>query len=157
MLYNNLQSLCTVTAVDFSSMLGTAVLCAGSKADLQLQVLFCHQGVVAGVTGTAMAASGHLPEAPPIDPAKAAAEAQAEALRLTQLEAIQNMSFIRRWSFRISTHEDFEMVVFVIIFANIVTLAMYNPLKPDSSGYNYYLDRIRKTSGHAVHSCLLSQ
>lgn len=126
-------------------------------AQLGLLMLSCsHKGVVAGVTGAAVSANGPLPQAPPGDPAKAAAEAQAEALRLAQLEAIQKMSLIRRWSFRISTHEDFEMIVFVIIFANIVTLAMYNPLKPDSSGYNYYLDRIRKARCAACVCVLLT-
>lgn len=89
-------------------------------------------------------ADAQPPVPPPADPSKAAAEAQAEAQRLVQLEALQKMNFIRRWSYKISTHEDFEMIVFVVIFANIVTLAMYNPLKSDSQGYNYILDRIRK-------------
>ena len=65
------------------------------------------------------------PPPPPVDPAKAAAEAQAEAIRLAQIEALKQMNIIRRWSYRISTHEDFEMIVFIVIFANIVTLAMY--------------------------------
>lgn len=81
---------------------------------------------------------------PPVDPAKAAAEAQAEAIRLAQIEVLKQMNVIRRWSYRISTHEDFEMIVFIVIFANIVTLAMYNPLESDDHGYNFILDRIRK-------------
>lgn len=84
------------------------------------------------------------PIPPPVDPAKAAADAEAEALRLANLEALQKMNVVRRWCVRISTHEDFEFVVFVLIFINIVTLAMYNPLKTDKSGYNFVLDRIRK-------------
>ena len=64
----------------------------------------------------------------PEDPAKAAAAAEAEASRLANLEALKAMSVIRRWCFRISTHEDFEFVVFVLIFINIVTLAMYHHL-----------------------------
>lgn len=63
------------------------------------------------------------------------------------------MNVVRRWCVKISTHEDFEFVVFILIFANIVTLAMYNPLESDSSRYNYILDRIRKsaasTAAHA--------
>lgn len=81
---------------------------------------------------------------PPVDPAKAAAAAEAEALRLAHLEALKKMNVVRRWCFRISTHEDFEFVVFVLIFVNIVTLAMYNPLKTSDSGYNFILERTRK-------------
>lgn len=55
------------------------------------------------------------------------------------------MNVVRRWCVKISTHEDFEFVVFILIFINIVTLAMYNPLKTEDSGYNFYLDRIRKS------------
>lgn len=88
----------------------------------------------------------------PIDPAKAAAEAQAEAQRIAQVEALQKMNIVRRWSLKISTHEDFEMIVFIVIFANIVTLAMYNPLESDSHGYNYILDRIRKPSCLLLHA-----
>lgn len=90
--------------------------------------------------GGVLAATLPVPE----DPAKAAAAAEAEALRLAHLEALKKMNVIRRWCFRISTHEDFEFVVFVLIFINIVTLAMYNPLKPDDSGYNFILERTRK-------------
>lgn len=93
-----------------------------------------------------MAADGQAlaPPPPPVDPAKAAAEAQAEAIRVAQIEALKQMNIIRRWSYRISTHEDFEMIVFTVIFANIVTLAMYNPLESDDHGHNFILDRIRK-------------
>ena len=73
---------------------------------------------------------------PPLDPA--------EAQRLSHIEALKKMNPVRRWCVKISTHEDFEFVVFVLIFINIVTLAMYNPLKPDSKGYNFVLDRIRE-------------
>ena len=98
------------------------------------------------VEGATMGDVGILaaPLPTPVDPAKAAADAEAEALRLANLEALKNMNVIRRWCVRISTHEDFEFVVFVLIFVNIVTLAMYNPLKTDKSGYNFILDRIRK-------------
>lgn len=85
------------------------------------------------------------PLPPPVDPAKAAADAEAEALRLANLEALKKMNVVRRWCVKISTHEDFEAVVFVLIFANIVTLAIYNPLKPDKSGYNFVLGRIGKS------------
>ena len=85
------------------------------------------------------------PQPPPVDPAKAAAEAEAEAAKFAHLEALRNMNVVRRWCIKISTHEDFEFVVFILIFINIVTLAMYNPLKSDESGYNFYLDRIRKS------------
>ncbi len=85
-----------------------------------------------------------VPPPPQIDPVKAAADAEAEALKLAQLEALQKLNVVRRWCVKISTHEDFEFVVFILIFANIVTLAMYNPLKSDSSGYNFILDRIRE-------------
>lgn len=102
-----------------------------------------HTLIVEGAT-TADAGVLAAPLPPPVDPAKAAAEAEAEALRLANLEALKKMNVIRRWCVRISTHEDFELVVFVLIFVNIVTLAMYNPLKTDKSGYNFILDRIRK-------------
>ena len=82
----------------------------------------------------------------PEDPAKAAAAAEAEASRLANLEALKAMNVIRRWCFRISTHEDFEFVVFVLIFINIVTLAMYNPLKTSERGYNFILERTRKAT-----------
>jgi len=85
-----------------------------------------------------------VPPPPQTDPVKAAADAEAEALKLAQLEALKKMNVVRRWCVKISTHEDFEFVVFILIFANIVTLAMYNPLKSDSSGYNFILDRIRE-------------
>ncbi|KAA6417011.1 MAG: voltage-gated Ca2+ alpha subunit, partial [Trebouxia sp. A1-2] len=84
-----------------------------------------------------------VPPPPQIDPVKAAADAEAEALKLAQLEFLKKMNVVRRWCVKISTHEDFEFVVFVLIFANIVTLAMYNPLKSDSSRYNFVLDRIQ--------------
>ena len=87
-----------------------------------------------------------LPVPPPTPPdaAKAAADAEAEAARIANLEALKKMYVIRRWSVKISTHEDFEFMVFILIFANIVTLAMYNPLESDSSRYNFILDRTRK-------------
>ena len=96
-----------------------------------------------------------VPPPPPIDPVKAAADAEAEALKLAQLEALKKMNVVRRWCVKISTHEDFEFVVFVLIFANIVTLAMYNPLKSDSSRYNYILDRIRELNSHHFQHHLL--
>ena len=104
-------------------------------------MLSCHcEGAVTQAEGPAVA----VPPPPQIDPVKAAADAEAEALKLAQLEALKKMNVVRRWCVKISTHEDFEFVVFVLIFANIVTLAMYNPLKSDSSGYNFILDRIRE-------------
>lgn len=80
-----------------------------------------------------------------MDPAKAAADAEAEALGLANLDALKKMNVVRRWCVKISTHEDFEFVVFVLIFLNIVSLAMYNPLTTEKSGYNFILDRIRKS------------
>ncbi len=100
----------------------------------------CYEGGVTQAEGPAVA----VPPPPQTDPVKAAADAEAEALKLAQLEALKKMNVVRRWCVKISTHEDFEFVVFILIFANIVTLAMYNPLKSDSSGYNFILDRIRE-------------
>jgi len=100
----------------------------------------CCEGAVTQAEGPAVA----VPPPPQVDPVKAAADAEAEALKLAQLEALKKMNVVRRWCVKISTHEDFEFVVFVLIFANIVTLAMYNPLKSDSSRYNFILDRIRE-------------
>lgn len=103
----------------------------------------CVSGNAFNTAGAAVATTGEEGP-PPLDPVKAAAEAQAEAQKLAQIEALQQMNIVRRWSVKISTHEDFEMIVFIIIFANIVTLAMYDPLKSDSHGYNFILDRIRE-------------
>ena len=100
----------------------------------------CYEGGVTQAEGPAVA----VPPPPQTDPVKAAADAEAEALKLAQLEALKKMNVVRRWCVKISTHEDFEFVVFILIFANIVTLAMYNPLKSDSSGYKFILDRIRE-------------
>ena len=102
----------------------------------------CYEGAVTQAEGPAVA----VPPPPQKDPVKAAADAEAEALKLAQLEALKKMNVVRRWCVKISTHEDFEFVVFVLIFANIVTLAMYNPLKSDSSRYNFILDRIRESA-----------
>ena len=104
-------------------------------------MLSCHcEGAVTQAESPAVA----VPPPPQVDLVKAAADAEAEALKLAQLEALKKMNVVRRWCVKISTHEDFEFVVFVLIFVNIVTLAISNPLKSDSSGYNFIPDRIRE-------------
>ena len=52
------------------------------------------------------------------------------------------MCWLRKWGFLISSNANFEFVVIVLIFANIVTLAAYDTLQPDSSLRNEVLDRI---------------
>ena len=52
------------------------------------------------------------------------------------------MCWLRKWGYLISTNANFEFVIIVLIFANIVTLAAYDPLEPDSSLRNLVLDRI---------------
>ena len=58
------------------------------------------------------------------------------------MDETAGMCWLRKWGYLISTNANFEFVIIVLIFANIVTLAAYDPLEPDSSLRNLVLDRI---------------
>lgn len=50
----------------------------------------------------------------------------------------------RYWSTRIATHPDFELTIIFFIFCNVVTLALFNPLQPDTSPWNDVLGKLGK-------------
>ncbi len=48
-------------------------------------------------------------------------------------------SWPRRIAARVCAHPDFEMVVVLLIFGNMITLAMYRPTEPEHSQWNHAL------------------
>lgn len=57
-------------------------------------------------------------------------------------DTLQQYHPIRRFAIMISTHNDFEMLVVLLIFANCITLAMFRPLEDSQSSWNSTLETI---------------
>jgi hypothetical protein len=78
------------------------------------------------------------------DKGKTTAAEKEALMRLTTVEQLiaeeASYSWPRRMAVKITTHGDFELVVILAIFANCVTLALYNPLLGHGVGLNGALD-----------------
>jgi hypothetical protein len=78
------------------------------------------------------------------DKAKKTAAEKEAMMRLTTVEQLileeESYSWPRRMAVKITTHGDFELVVILAIFANCITLALYNPLVGHGVGINAALD-----------------
>lgn len=52
---------------------------------------------------------------------------------------IDSMSPVRRFAIKVCANPDFEMLVTFVIFANCLTLTLYDPMQPENSFHNMAL------------------
>lgn len=69
-------------------------------------------------------------------------ETQESSATYDELGDLSQYSRPRQWAIRFCASPDFEMVVVIVIFANCVTLAMFNPLQGEDEGMNKIIGHI---------------
>ena len=65
-----------------------------------------------------------------------------EGDREESVEEVIHHSKLRGWFVAVAEHEDFQLLIILLILANCVTLAMYDPMQPESSTRNSILSNI---------------